>query len=56
VSLELQTQDTRSPRDYYFTEAVRRAIVEDYRPLTSLDLPRPERSREDFRFYVWVPR
>jgi hypothetical protein len=56
VSLDLQTQDARSPSDYYFTEPVRRAILEDYRPLTSLDLPKPERSREDFRFYAWVPR
>jgi hypothetical protein len=54
--LDLRTPDARLPTDYYFTVPVQRAILENYRPLTSLELPSPERHQADFRFYVWVPR
>jgi hypothetical protein len=56
VDLDLLGPDARIPPDYYFTEPLRRAIVENYRPLASLEMPSPERLRDDSRFYVWVPK
>jgi hypothetical protein len=56
VDLDLQNGDAKPPYDYCFSWPMRRAIREYYQPLTSLELPGPEKDRDDYRFWAWVPR
>jgi hypothetical protein len=56
VSLRLRTPEDCLPTVYDCTVPLARAMLENYRPLTSLALPSPERNQDDFRFYVWVPK
>jgi hypothetical protein len=56
VSLRLRTQEDCFLTAYDCTVPLARTMLENYRPLTSLALPGPERNQEEFRFYVWVPK
>jgi hypothetical protein len=40
----------------YLGEGVRRAILENYELARSMEMPGPERTHLEDRFYAWVPR
>ena len=42
--------------NYYLTEPMRQAILANYQPEASLEMPEVEKFRANDRFYVWVPR
>lgn len=42
--------------NYYLTPAMREAIREHYRLSDTIEMPGPEKLREEAKFYVWVPR
>lgn len=50
-----QEQDTKW-LDFSLTKGVREAIVSNYEPAASLEMPEPEKFRPSDRFYIWVPR
>ena len=51
-------RDDRVPErdDYFLTEAMRRAILNNYDLAATLKLPEPEKFQDDDQFFAWVPR
>jgi hypothetical protein len=56
VSFDLRSQDPPTAGEFYLTEPVRRAILMNYRPLPSQELPNPERFEPTYGFHAWVPK
>jgi hypothetical protein len=56
VSFDLRTLDAPLPFELYLTEPVQRAILLNYRPVASLELPEVEKYAPLRRFYAWIPR
>jgi hypothetical protein len=58
VLLNYDLERKQDPRwaDYYMTATFRELILANYRLVTILDMPGPEKFHDDDRFYLWVPR
>jgi len=56
LNFDLEHEQNPTWLDYYLTVRVREAILADYQPERSFDMPEPEKFRPADRFYVWVPR
>ena len=55
VDFDLQTERESYWLDFYLTERIRRAIQANYHLAATVEMPGPEKLREEARFYVWVP-
>jgi hypothetical protein len=56
MTFDLQAGQDEGWLKRFLTEPVRIAILENYQPAVSLDLPGPEKFHRDDKFYAWVPR
>lgn len=56
VDFDLQAERIPYFLDFYLTEKIRRAIQANYQLAATVEMPGPEKLREEARFYVWVPR
>jgi hypothetical protein len=58
IVLDFNLAEEKDPAqlNFYLTEPLREAISHDYDLRTTLEVPDPEKSRLEPRFYVYVPR
>ncbi len=58
ILLDFDLENERSDYylNYYLTPAIREAIRDHYRLSDTIELPGPEKMREEAKFYVWVPK
>ena len=56
VDFDLQTEKDTYFLDFCLTEKIRRAIEASYQLTATMEMPGPEKLREEARFYVWVPQ
>jgi hypothetical protein len=56
MTFDLQAGQDEGWLKRFLNEPLRKAILANYQPAVSLDLPGPEKFHRDDRFYAWVPR
>ena len=56
LHFDIQREDNPKINIFRFPKPWARAILRDYEPAATLDMPGPEKMFDDDRFYVWVPR
>src|SRR5205823_6901867 len=56
LNFDLEHDHDQYWANYYLTGPLRQAILANYQPEASLEMPEVEKFRASDRFYVWVPR
>ncbi len=56
LNFDIQNEDNTKIKIFRFPKPWAQAIVRDYEPAATLEMPGPERMFDDDRFYVWIPR
>jgi len=56
LDFDLEKEGVNYYTEYYLTQTIRSAIQVNYQLATVLEMPGPEKLREEAKFYVWVPR
>jgi len=54
--LDLQNEGAIRHRSDRLPDSWRKAILQNYRLMTAIEMPRPEKLLPEDRFYIWVPR
>jgi hypothetical protein len=56
LDFDLETEGPNYYTEYYMTAPIRAAIQANYQLPSALEMPGPEKLREEAKFYIWVPR
>jgi hypothetical protein len=56
LDFDLEKEGVNYYTEYYLTQTIRSAIQANYQLATVLEMPGPEKLRDEAKFYVWVPR
>jgi hypothetical protein len=56
LNFDLPQEKDPNRRELYLTPAMLEAILANYQLAATLEMPEPEKIRDQDRFYVWVPR
>jgi len=56
LDFDLEAEGPNYYTEYYMTAPIRAAIQANYQLSSALEMPGPEKLREEAKFYIWVPR
>jgi len=56
LDFDLGKEGVNYHAEYYLTQSLRSAILQNYQLMTSIEMPAREKLSPEGRFYVWIPR